>query len=153
MGCRQIILVIVLFLWVFRFSDKTAVSSAVEVKGTVFVYGEEAVGTVDEDFICATLDWWPSQKCDYGTCAWNHASILNLVFFSLSFTFLFFFHFVSGENNATCATSLKEKEQKKKKNTSRVFLVGVTAMHLLGTPNLANTLYFLLKIFDQETKH
>lgn len=87
MGCRQIS-VIVLFLWVFQFADKTVVSSAVEEKGTVFVYGRAAVGTVDEDFICATLDWWPPQKCDYGTCAWDHASILNLVFFFLSFTFL-----------------------------------------------------------------
>ncbi|KAH0914666.1 hypothetical protein HID58_029112 [Brassica napus] len=77
MGCRQIS-VIVLFLWVFQFADKTVVSSAVEEKGTVFVYGRAAVGTVDEDFICATLDWWPPQKCDYGTCAWDHASILNL---------------------------------------------------------------------------
>ncbi|CAH8384908.1 unnamed protein product [Eruca vesicaria subsp. sativa] len=77
MGCRQIS-VIVLFLWVFQFPDKTVVSSAVEEKGTVFVYGRAAVGTIDEDFICATLDWWPPQKCDYGTCAWDHASILNL---------------------------------------------------------------------------
>lgn len=87
MGCRQLSM-IVLFLWVFQFPDKTVVSSAVEEKGTVFVYGRAAVGTVDEDFICATLDWWPPQKCDYGTCAWDHASILNLVFFFLSFTFL-----------------------------------------------------------------
>ncbi|KAF3497865.1 hypothetical protein DY000_02053407 [Brassica cretica] len=77
MGCRQLSM-IVLFLWVFQFPDKTVVSSAVEEKGTVFVYGRAAVGTVDEDFICATLDWWPPQKCDYGTCAWDHASILNL---------------------------------------------------------------------------
>ncbi|KAH7433427.1 hypothetical protein KP509_07G069000 [Ceratopteris richardii] len=31
-----------------------------------------------EGFICATLDWWPPNKCDYGTCSWGHASILNL---------------------------------------------------------------------------
>ncbi|CAH2079455.1 unnamed protein product [Thlaspi arvense] len=77
MGCGQI-WVCVLFLWLFQFSDNTVESSAVEEKGTVFVYGRAAVGTVDEDFICATLDWWPPQKCDYGTCAWDHASILNL---------------------------------------------------------------------------
>uniref|UniRef100_A0A1J3D3Z1 Heparanase-like protein 3 n=1 Tax=Noccaea caerulescens TaxID=107243 RepID=A0A1J3D3Z1_NOCCA len=77
MGCRQIS-VIVLFLWVILFPDNTAVVSAVEEKGTVFVYGRAAVGTIDDDFICATLDWWPPEKCDYGTCAWDHASILNL---------------------------------------------------------------------------
>ncbi|XP_057958266.1 heparanase-like protein 3 isoform X1 [Malania oleifera] len=31
-----------------------------------------------EDFVCATLDWWPSDKCDYGTCSWGNASLLNL---------------------------------------------------------------------------
>ncbi|KAL9281179.1 Heparanase-like protein 3 [Arabidopsis thaliana] len=76
MACRQI-LAIVLFLCVFQFLDCT-VSSAVEENGTVFVYGRAAVGTIDEDFICATLDWWPPEKCDYGSCSWDHASILNL---------------------------------------------------------------------------
>ncbi|VVB01492.1 unnamed protein product [Arabis nemorensis] len=71
MGSRQIWLIIVSVLF-------TVSSSTVEDKGTVVVYGRAAVGTVDEDFICATLDWWPPQKCDYGTCAWDHASILNL---------------------------------------------------------------------------
>jgi len=32
-----------------------------------------------EDFVCATLDWWPPDKCDYGTCAWGRAGLLNLV--------------------------------------------------------------------------
>lgn len=92
MGCRQI-WIIVLFLCVFQFLDCT-VSSAVEETGTVSVYGRAAVGTIDEDFICATLDWWPPEKCDYGTCSWDHASILNLVFLTfLSFLFInFCFH-------------------------------------------------------------
>lgn len=44
----------------------------------VYVNGTTSIGFVDEDFICATLDWWPSQKCDYGTCSWGNASLLNL---------------------------------------------------------------------------
>lgn len=44
----------------------------------VRVEGESAIGETDQDFICATLDWWPPGKCDYGTCSWGHASILNL---------------------------------------------------------------------------
>ncbi|XP_021741828.1 heparanase-like protein 3 [Chenopodium quinoa] len=47
-------------------------------KGTVYIDGRNAIGKIDEDFICATLDWWPPEKCDYGTCAWDHASLLNL---------------------------------------------------------------------------
>ncbi|XP_062233472.1 heparanase-like protein 3 [Phragmites australis] len=42
------------------------------------VEGRRAVAATGEDFVCATLDWWPPEKCDYGTCAWGRASLLNL---------------------------------------------------------------------------
>ncbi|KAJ9163032.1 hypothetical protein P3X46_022754 [Hevea brasiliensis] len=48
------------------------------VEGTVFIDGKTSIGKIDEDFICATLDWWPPEKCDYGTCSWDHASLINL---------------------------------------------------------------------------
>ncbi|KAI8570610.1 hypothetical protein RHMOL_Rhmol01G0049000 [Rhododendron molle] len=48
------------------------------VGGIVFIEGKSAIGRTDTDFICATLDWWPPEKCDYGTCSWGHASLLNL---------------------------------------------------------------------------
>lgn len=57
------------------------------INGTLFVNGSSAIGCIDNDFICATLDWWPPEKCDYGTCSWGHASLLNLV----SVTFLNYF--------------------------------------------------------------
>ncbi|KAI3687703.1 hypothetical protein L1987_81405 [Smallanthus sonchifolius] len=47
-------------------------------EGMVYVNGTSSIGLVDEDYICATLDWWPPQKCDYGTCSWGTSSILNL---------------------------------------------------------------------------
>ncbi|XP_076951575.1 heparanase-like protein 3 [Bidens hawaiensis] len=47
-------------------------------EGMVCVNGSGSIGLIDEDFICATLDWWPPQKCDYGTCSWGASSILNL---------------------------------------------------------------------------
>lgn len=47
--------------------------------GMVYVNGTSSIGFVDEDYICATLDWWPPYKCDYGTCSWGASSILNLV--------------------------------------------------------------------------
>ncbi|XP_028762053.1 heparanase-like protein 1 [Neltuma alba] len=37
-----------------------------------------SIANTDENFICATLDWWPSDKCDYGQCPWGQAGILNL---------------------------------------------------------------------------
>jgi heparanase len=45
----------------------------------VIVDGTNPIATTDEDFVCATLDWWPPEKCDYGTCSWGLASMLNLV--------------------------------------------------------------------------
>ncbi|KAL2621503.1 hypothetical protein R1flu_001708 [Riccia fluitans] len=37
------------------------------------------VATVNVDkFMCATLDWWPPSKCDYGPCPWGQAGILDL---------------------------------------------------------------------------
>ncbi|XWS26195.1 hypothetical protein CRYUN_Cryun26dG0010200 [Craigia yunnanensis] len=48
------------------------------ISGTVFVNGTASIGRTDDDFICATLDWWPPEKCDYGTCSWGRASLLNL---------------------------------------------------------------------------
>lgn len=48
------------------------------LRGRVLIDGKSAIGGIDEDFVCATLDWWPPEKCDYGTCSWGQASLLNL---------------------------------------------------------------------------
>ncbi|KAI3882949.1 hypothetical protein MKW92_043471, partial [Papaver armeniacum] len=65
-----------LFLWVLFliFNGKAEET----VKGNVLIDGRVAIGSTDDDFICATLDWWPPEKCDYGTCSWGLASLLNL---------------------------------------------------------------------------
>ena len=34
--------------------------------------GANVVARTGEDYICATTDWWPSNKCDYGICAWSN---------------------------------------------------------------------------------
>ncbi|CBI21126.3 unnamed protein product, partial [Vitis vinifera] len=58
-------------------SQRSGGSGNVE-EGSVFINGRVAIGSTDDDFICATLDWWPPDKCDYGTCSWGRASLLNL---------------------------------------------------------------------------
>ncbi|PIN01871.1 Beta-glucuronidase [Handroanthus impetiginosus] len=70
-----------LCLWLYLASQgsKTVVSqSPTLVNGTVHIDGGSTIGITDEDFICATMDWWPPTKCDYGTCSWGNASLLNL---------------------------------------------------------------------------
>ncbi|CAI0394319.1 unnamed protein product [Linum tenue] len=45
---------------------------------TVTVKSVTTIANTDSDFICATLDWWPKDKCDYGQCPWGMTGILNL---------------------------------------------------------------------------
>lgn len=45
----------------------------------VVVNGILAIAQVDNNFICATIDWWNHEKCDYNQCPWGSASALNLV--------------------------------------------------------------------------
>lgn len=65
------------FLVVNTVSDESGYDEDVK-KGNVMIDGSSVIGNIDDDFICATLDWWPPQKCDYGTCSWGLASLLNL---------------------------------------------------------------------------
>ncbi|KAF2303793.1 hypothetical protein GH714_023456 [Hevea brasiliensis] len=58
--------------------DKKRKTVTKSTQGTLFINGTASIGATDHDFICATLDWWPPDKCDYGTCSWGRASLLNL---------------------------------------------------------------------------
>ncbi|KAL8122291.1 hypothetical protein AgCh_018876 [Apium graveolens] len=50
------------------------VSERVEVE----IRSVTSIAKTDEDFICATIDLWPSTKCDYKQCPWPHVGLLNL---------------------------------------------------------------------------
>ncbi|XP_024983954.1 heparanase-like protein 3 [Cynara cardunculus var. scolymus] len=45
---------------------------------SLWIDGEHKIAETDSDFICATMDWWPPEKCDYGVCSWDHSSLLNV---------------------------------------------------------------------------
>ncbi|KAH6797280.1 glucuronidase 2 [Perilla frutescens var. hirtella] len=36
------------------------------------------VAETDASYICATIDWWPQDKCNYNRCPWGSSSVLNL---------------------------------------------------------------------------
>ncbi|CAN1795751.1 Heparanase-like protein 1 [Linum perenne] len=50
------------------------------IPATVAVDGSAAVAETDENYVCATLDWWPHDKCDYHHCPWGNTSVENLLF-------------------------------------------------------------------------
>lgn len=77
MVVSRIVQLLGLCLWLLYTHSK---SEDATVKGTVIISGKSVIGNIDDDFVCATLDWWPPQKCDYGRCSWGLASLLNLVF-------------------------------------------------------------------------
>ncbi|KAI4343929.1 hypothetical protein L6164_011218 [Bauhinia variegata] len=45
---------------------------------SILVDGTRAKAETDDNFICATIDWWPHDKCDYSHCPWGYSSVLNL---------------------------------------------------------------------------
>ncbi|KAK7281802.1 hypothetical protein RIF29_10086 [Crotalaria pallida] len=46
--------------------------------GSLVVDGAQPKAQVDDNFICATIDWWPHDKCDYSHCPWGYSSVVNL---------------------------------------------------------------------------
>lgn len=54
---------------------------------TVIVKGSSTIAETNENFVCATIDWWPPEKCSYNQCPWGQSSVLNLVCFII-FVFL-----------------------------------------------------------------
>ncbi|CAN4088400.1 unnamed protein product [Withania somnifera] len=36
------------------------------------------IAWTDANYICATIDWWPKEKCNYNQCPWGSASMINL---------------------------------------------------------------------------
>lgn len=46
---------------------------------SIIVKGSVSVAETNEHFVCATIDWWPPEKCNYNQCPWGQSSVLNLV--------------------------------------------------------------------------
>ncbi|KAJ7564896.1 hypothetical protein O6H91_02G038500 [Diphasiastrum complanatum] len=77
--CKPKYLMPALIRWLFEICLITATCNAQSTATvTVSIDGSTTIAKVDPNFICATLDWWPPEKCDYGTCSWGSSSLLNL---------------------------------------------------------------------------
>ncbi|MED6221114.1 hypothetical protein PIB30_051253 [Stylosanthes scabra] len=67
-----------LALFLYLVSPLSFVLSQDVEHGSVNVDGAQSIADTDENFICATIDWWPQDKCDYNNCPWGNTSIVNL---------------------------------------------------------------------------
>lgn len=56
-----------------------AASAQQPEEATVIVKGSTKIAETNKNYICATIDWWPPEKCNYNQCPWGQSSILNLV--------------------------------------------------------------------------
>lgn len=49
------------------------------VYSSIAVNVSEVIAETDDNFVCATIDWWPHDKCNYNRCPWGYSSAVNLV--------------------------------------------------------------------------
>ncbi|OAY67589.1 Heparanase-like protein 2 [Ananas comosus] len=56
----------------------SVISSILAEHVTVTVNAATAVAETDSNFVCATIDWWPKEKCNYGMCPWHESSLISL---------------------------------------------------------------------------
>lgn len=78
--CKMVssILSLLGFACLLYFIIKHSVESPKHQTVSVYFNTTAEIARTDDNYICATLDWWPSDKCDYGSCSWGRASLLNL---------------------------------------------------------------------------
>jgi hypothetical protein len=67
-----------LALFLFLASIQVTLSQDIE-HGSLLVNGAQPKAETGDNFICATIDWWPHDKCDYDHCSWGYSSVVNLV--------------------------------------------------------------------------
>ncbi|XP_029129268.1 heparanase-like protein 1 isoform X3 [Cajanus cajan] len=66
-----------LALFLLLASFQATLSQDIE-HGSLLVDGAQAKAQTGDNFICATIDWWPHDKCDYNHCPWGYSSVVNL---------------------------------------------------------------------------
>jgi heparanase 1 len=64
------------FLLLACLSTLLAQSVVEDVK--LIVNTSSRIADTDANFICATIDWWPHDKCNYNHCPWGYSSATNM---------------------------------------------------------------------------
>ncbi|KAF9626521.1 hypothetical protein IFM89_034455 [Coptis chinensis] len=63
-------------------ATRSSISVSISLAEDVIVKVESVtnIATTDDNFVCATIDWWPADKCNYNQCPWEKAGLFNLDF-------------------------------------------------------------------------
>ena len=66
-----------LFLVFLAFCSAILAQESEDVR--IIIDTNSTVANTDANYICATIDWWPKDKCEYNRCPWGSSSVINLV--------------------------------------------------------------------------
>lgn len=69
---------IFLLLGCLLLASKTTMARDMK-RASIVIQGASRIAETDENFVCATLDWWPHDKCNYDNCPWGYSSVINMV--------------------------------------------------------------------------
>ncbi len=64
----------------------------------IVVNGTTTIGETDDNYICATIDWFPSDTCRYNYCMLQNSSAITLVsiyIYPLIFIYTAWFIYIS----------------------------------------------------------
>ncbi|KAF9626516.1 hypothetical protein IFM89_034450 [Coptis chinensis] len=64
--------------WILFFTYLSRISAQETIDATIVVHGAAKIAETDENFVCATIDWWPTDKCNYNHCPWGKSTALSL---------------------------------------------------------------------------
>ncbi|KAJ4883243.1 Heparanase-like protein 1 [Raphanus sativus] len=68
---------IFLLLGCLLLASKTTMARDMK-RASIVIQGASRIAETDENFVCATLDWWPHDKCNYDNCPWGYSSVINM---------------------------------------------------------------------------
>ncbi|PKA50322.1 Heparanase-like protein 1 [Apostasia shenzhenica] len=54
------------------------IASQQHLEATIKIRADASIAETEDNYVCATLDWWPAEKCNYDRCPWGDSSVLNL---------------------------------------------------------------------------
>ncbi|XP_042017225.1 heparanase-like protein 1 isoform X1 [Salvia splendens] len=65
-----------LFLVFLAFCSAILAQESIDAR--ISIDTSSTIANTDANYICATIDWWPKDKCEYNRCPWGSSSVLNL---------------------------------------------------------------------------